>query len=261
MVVKPSEFTSGTALEFAALAMEAGIPEGVINVVTGYGDPVGEAIATHPGIDFVTFTGSTATGKRIQQNAVAQTKRIALELGGKSANIVFADADMDAALDGTLFGVFHNTGQVCCAGSRLVIDEKIADRFLDRLTQSVAQIRIGDPFDAETDVGALIHEGQMRKVLGHIEAGREGGAAVLTGGEQLSGPAYDDGCFIAPTILDRVDREASVFTDEIFGPVLTVSRFSDTDEAIEIANDTALRPRQRPLDARTSTRRWASRGR
>lgn len=238
IVVKPSEYTSGTALELAALAAQAGIPPGVINVVTGYGDPVGSALSAHPDVDLVTFTGSTATGRKVMQAAIPTLKRVSLELGGKGANLVFADADLDAALDGTLFGVFHNGGQVCSAGSRLVLDEAIADGFLARLKQAIGAIRIGDPFDEATDIGALIHRDHMHKVLAYVAAGTAEGAALHAGGERLSGGGYDRGCFVAPTILDRVERHNRAFREEIFGPVLTVSRCRTTAEAVAIANDT-----------------------
>lgn len=238
VVVKPSEFTSGTALELAALATEAGIPAGVINVVTGYGDPAGSALTSHPDVDLVAFTGSTVTGRKVIQAAIPSIKRVALALGGKSANIVFADADMDAAIDGTLFGVFHNSGQVCSAGSRLLIDDSIADSFLARLTQAISGIRVGDPFADDTDIGALIHEGHMTKVLTHIDTGREEGASLVTGGARLTGAAYDAGWYVAPTILDRVKPGSTVFNHEIFGPVLAVTRFTSTAQAVAIANDT-----------------------
>jgi acyl-CoA reductase-like NAD-dependent aldehyde dehydrogenase len=238
VVVKPSEFTSGTALEIAKLSLEAGIPAGVVNVVTGYGDPVGAALAAHRDVDFVTFTGSTATGRKVMEAAIPSLKRVALELGGKSANIVFADCDFEDAVDGTAFGVFHNTGQVCCAGSRLLVEESIADRFLERLTATIDVIRVGDPFEETTDVGALIHEGHMNKVLGDVSAGAKQGAKVVAGGERLRGGNYDRGWYVGPTVLDRVDRANPTFGKEIFGPVLTVTRFRTDEEAVAIANDT-----------------------
>jgi len=236
VVVKPSEFTSGTALELAKLATEAGIPPGVVNVVTGYGAEAGDALAKHPAVDLVTFTGSTVTGRKVMHAAADSNKRVALELGGKGANIVFADADMDDAIDGTLFGVFHNSGQVCSAGSRLLIDETIADSFLARLTQATGAIRIGDPADDATDMGSLIHAAALDKVAAHVDGSAADGAVVISGGERLSGGVYDKGSYYAPTILDRVDAAARVFSDEIFGPVLTVTRFRTTDEAVALAN-------------------------
>lgn len=238
LVVKPSEFTSGTALELARIAMEAGLPPGVLNVVTGFGDPAGEALTQHPGVDMVSFTGSTATGRRVLRNAAEGIKRVAVELGGKSANIVFADAKLDDAIDGALAGVYSNQGEVCCAGSRLLVEEGIADEFLARLGAAAARLIVGDPRDEATDIGALIHAGHMAKVEGYIDSGRQEGAQVVLGGSRLSGSGYDGGYFMAPTILDRVASGMTVFRDEIFGPVLGVTRFRSTDEAIAIANDT-----------------------
>jgi acyl-CoA reductase-like NAD-dependent aldehyde dehydrogenase len=239
IVVKPSEFTSGTALELARLATEAGIPPGVVNVVTGYGATAGNALVNHPGVDMVSFTGSTATGRKIMQAAVATTKRVALELGGKGANIVFADAEMEDALDGTLFGVFHNTGQVCSAGSRLIVDDSIADGFLARLKQAIGGIRIGDPADDATDMGSLIHAPALDKVAAYVDGSAAEGAVTYAGGHRLTGGVYDKGSFYAPTILDRVTPFARAHREEIFGPVLTVTRFRSTEEAIALANDTA----------------------
>jgi betaine-aldehyde dehydrogenase len=236
VVVKPSEFTSGTALELAKLAAEAGIPPGVVNVVTGYGAEAGDALAKHPAVDLVTFTGSTVTGRKVMHAAADTNKRVALELGGKGANIVFADAAMDDAVDGTLFGVFHNSGQVCSAGSRLLIDETVADSFLARLTQATGAIRIGDPADDDTDMGSLIHATALDKVAAYVDGSAIDGTVVVCGGERLTGGAYDKGSYYAPTILDHVTPRARVFSEEIFGPVLTVTRFRSTEEAVALAN-------------------------
>lgn len=237
-VVKPSELTSGTALELARLAVEVGVPPGALNVVTGYGDPVGEALTSHPDVDLVSFTGSTATGRRVMQNAVSSVKRVALELGGKSANIVFPDADLDDAIDGAICGIYLHQGEVCCAGSRLVVHEDIADTFLARFCDAARRLKVGDPFSEETEIGALIHEGHLKRVENYIEIGRQEGADVLCGGERLVGDRYDDGFFVGPTVLDRVESGMTIFRDEIFGPVLGVTRFSTTEQAIAIANDT-----------------------
>lgn len=238
VVVKPSEFTSGTALELARLATEAGIPPGAVNVVTGYGVEAGDALAKHPAVDLITFTGSTATGRKVMHAAADTNKRVALELGGKGANIVFADADMDDAIDGTLFGVFHNTGQVCSAGSRLIVDETVADSFLASLKQAIGGIRIGDPCDEDTDIGSLIHAAALDKVAAYVDGSAADGATTFAGGERVTGGSYDNGSYYAPTILDHVAPKARVFTDEIFGPVLTVTRFRTTEEAIALANTT-----------------------
>lgn len=238
VVVKPSEFTSGTALELARLATEAGIPPGVINVVTGCGAEAGEALAKHPAVDLITFTGSTVTGRKVMHAAADTNKRVTLELGGKGANIVFADAQIDDATDGTLFGVFHNSGQVCSAGSRLIVDETIADGFLASLKQAMGGLRIGDPGDDDTDIGSLIHAAALDRVAAYVDGSAADGAATFAGGGRLTGGIYDKGSYYAPTILDRVTPKARVFTDEIFGPVLTVTRFRTTEEAIALANTT-----------------------
>ena len=238
MVVKPSEFTSGTAIEITRLALDAGLPPGVINVVTGYGDPVGQSLVESPDVDFVSFTGSTATGRRIGAAAAQTCKRVSLELGGKGANIVFADADLTDALDGALFSVFFNTGQCCVAGTRLLVEDTIADEFLSELTRKARQLRIGEPHDEQADLGAMIHEGHAQKVLDYIASGTEQGAHLMTGGRRLSGDGRR-GIFIEPTIFDRVGPEMRIFREEIFGPVLAAVRFSGVEDAIRIANDTS----------------------
>ena len=238
-VVKPSEFTSSTALHMAQLAMEADIPDGVINVVTGYGNEVGQAIVDSPGVDRISFTGSTATGRRIMASASGTLKRLSLELGGKSANIVFADADLEDAVDGTLFGIYMNQGECCCSGTRLLIEESIADAFIERLVSAARRLRVGNPLDDSTDMGALIHPAHMHKVLSYIESGQQEGAKLVTGGHRLSGEEFDSGCFVAPTILDQVQPSMRVFQEEIFGPVLVIRRFRTVGDAIEMANNTS----------------------
>jgi acyl-CoA reductase-like NAD-dependent aldehyde dehydrogenase len=238
MVVKPSEFTSGTALEVSRMAAEAGIPDGVINVVTGEGHATGQILAESTDVDMVSFTGSTATGRRVMEAATSNVKKLSLELGGKAANIVFADADLDDALDGVLFGIYFNQGECCVAGARLLIEDSVADRFVDELLERARSLRVGDPMDESTDVGALIHPGHMEKVLGYIERGREEGASLLLGGERLSGPGYDGGAFVAPTVFDNVSPQMSIFRDEVFGPLLGISRFGTPEEAVALANDT-----------------------
>jgi betaine-aldehyde dehydrogenase len=237
-VVKPSEFTSSSALELTKIALECGIPTGVINVVTGYGMPVGQALADSPDVDFVSFTGSTATGQRVAASAAKTTKRVSLELGGKGANVVFADADLDDAVDGALFAVFFNTGQVCVSGSRLIVQESIADEFVARLTERAKELRVGASLDDESQLGPLIHEAHAQKVVGYIESAKREGAKLVMGGERLSDGEYADGAFVAPTIFDGVRPDMTVFREEIFGPVLSVIRFADEEEAITLANDT-----------------------
>lgn len=238
VVVKPSEFTSGTTLEISRLAEEAGVPRGVINVVTGYGNAVGQPLIEHPLIDKISFTGSTVTGKKVMEAAAKNIKRVSLELGGKSANIVFADADLEDAIDGALFGIYFNQGECCCAASRLLLEDSIADRFLDELVKRSEQLKVGQPLHEDTDIGAMIHRDHMNKVLSFIETGRQEGARLLTGGNRISGPNYESGCFIEPTVFDQVTPDMQIFQEEIFGPVLSVTRFKTMDEAIAVANQT-----------------------
>jgi acyl-CoA reductase-like NAD-dependent aldehyde dehydrogenase len=233
-VVKPSEFTSGTALIAASLAREAGIPNGVINIVTGHGDIVGKAIAANPGVNMLSFTGSTAIGRQIAHSAAERIIPAALELGGKGANIVFAGADLDQALDGVLFGAILNQGQECCAGARLLIEDSIADDFTRQLVQRAVKVISGPPLDEATDLGPMIHEKQMRSVLAHIQTAINQGAKLLTGGVQLPGPGF----FLPATILDDVTPAMEIFHREVFGPVLTITRFKTDEQALALANDT-----------------------
>lgn len=235
VVVKPSEFTSGTAIEMARLSHEAGVPAGVLNVVTGYGEPVGQALVENPDVDFISFTGSTATGRRIAESAAATAKKLSLELGGKGANIVFADADLDAAVEGTLKAVFFNTGECCVSGTRLLIEASIAEQFCDRLVQRTRQLRTGNPLSEETDLGALIHVPHAEKVMEFIASGIEEGAKLLTGGSRLGSPGS---AFVEPTIFSDVTPDMTIFREEIFGPVLSVTSFETMEEAVTIANNT-----------------------
>ncbi|MBB4234749.1 aldehyde dehydrogenase family protein [Rhizobium esperanzae] len=237
-VIKPSELTSSTTLEIAALAREAGIPNGVINVVTGSGKAVGEALTGHRGVDMISFTGSTAVGKRIAARAAEQMKRVGLELGGKAANVVFADADIDAALDGVLFGYILNQGEECVQGTRLLIEESVAEEFVAKLVERSKKIRIGLPEDPDADLGALIHEQHMEKVLGYIQSGLEEGARLEVGGKRLTDSTFGKGFYVAPTIFSNVTPNMKIFREEIFGPVLAVTTFKTVAEAVELANDT-----------------------
>ncbi|MBB3396200.1 aldehyde dehydrogenase family protein [Rhizobium sp. BK060] len=238
VVIKPSELTSSTTLEIAALAKEAGIPDGVINVVTGSGKTVGEALTGHRGVDMISFTGSTAVGKRIAARAAEQMKRVGLELGGKAANVVFADADIDAALDGVLFGYILNQGEECVQGTRLLIEESIAGEFVSKLVERSKRIRIGLPEDPEADLGALIHEQHMEKVLDYIQSGLDEGARLELGGNRLTDAPFGRGYYVAPTIFSNVTPGMKIFREEIFGPVLAVTTFKTVSEAIVLANDT-----------------------
>ena len=235
VVAKPSELTTSTALEIARLYAEAGLPTGAFNVVTGDGR-AGQALAEHHGVDLLSFTGSTATGRKVLDASKGNIKKLSLELGGKAANIVFADADLDDAAEGVTFGVFFNNGECCVSQARLLVQDSIADEFLSRLAAAAGRLRVGQPLDRSTDVGAMIHAGHLEKVLGHVEKGREQGARVVTGGSRATGADLGDGLYVEPTILDGVTPTMNAFTDEIFGPVLSVTRFKDVAEAVTLAN-------------------------
>jgi aldehyde dehydrogenase (NAD+)/betaine-aldehyde dehydrogenase len=238
VVAKPSEFTAGTTYELARICAEAGVPDGVLNVVTGPGPVVGAELASNDRVDKVAFTGSTNVGKSIMQAAAANLKRISLELGGKSPNIIFPDADMTEALRGSIYGIYMNTGQVCQAGTRLLLHESIKDAFLDGMLEQTRATKVGDPNDPSVKMGPLINEAQLDKVLRYIAYGRDDGATMLCGGGRLDGPQFERGLYVQPTIFDGVDSGMRIAQDEIFGPVLSVMTFSDEEEALQIANDT-----------------------
>ncbi|MBL0374329.1 aldehyde dehydrogenase family protein [Rhizobium sp. KVB221] len=235
-VVKPSEFTSLSSLELADIIAQTSLPAGVLNVVTGLGSEAGDALVRHPGVNKISFTGSTATGKRIMSAAAEDLKRVSLELGGKNPLIVFDDVDLDAAVQWVAFGAFVNQGQVCTASSRLLVHQNIADRFLKRLTELAEGIRVGAGFVDGVKMGPLVSETQFKKVMSYIEAGRNAGAALLTGGDRPEG--LDAGYFIAPTVFANVTPDMAIWTEEIFGPVLSVMTFKDEDEAVRLSNDT-----------------------
>ncbi|NJC73425.1 aldehyde dehydrogenase family protein [Planosporangium thailandense] len=235
-VVKPAEITSSSTLEFARLCQEAGVPEGVVNVVTGSGSVVGQYIAESEDVDVLSFTGSTDVGRRIVEASKSNLKRLSLELGGKAANIVLPDADLEDAIDGVMFGVFFNNGECCVSGARLLVHEDIADDFIAELVRRTSRLRVGQPLDDGTDVGPLIHSDHLDKVLDYIGSAEADGARIVSGGSRITDGAFGDGTFLEPTILDAVPTTAKVFNEEIFGPVLTITRFRDLDEAIELAN-------------------------
>ena len=235
VVVKPSEFTSGTTVRLAELAREAGMPDGVFNVVTGLGEPAGQTLAEHEGVDMIAFTGSLRVGRLIGTKASATIKRVGLELGGKGPQVVFADADLDAAADTIAGSIFDNCGQTCVAGSRLVVERSVADAMLERLLARAKDITVGDTFDERTDVGALVNALQLEKVETYVAAGIKAGAELVTGGHRLG---TNGGLFYEPTIFTGAQPSMSIVRDEIFGPVLTVLPFDTTDEAVRIANDT-----------------------
>jgi aldehyde dehydrogenase (NAD+) len=234
VVWKPASQTSLTALRFGELAMEAGVPAGVLNIVTGPGE-VGRAMVKHPGIDKIAFTGSTEVGKEIMRGAADSLKRLTLELGGKSPNIVFADSDIDNAVKGAITGIFYGKGEVCNAGSRLFVESKVQDEFLEKLAARAAKMRPADPLDPKTRMGAIVSQEQMQTVLGYIEAGKKEGAKLVAGGKRVSVDG-GNGFFIEPTIFRDVRNDMKIAREEIFGPVLAALSFDDLDEVIEMAN-------------------------
>ena len=239
IVLKPSEMTPLTALKLAGYAMEAGIPEGVLNVVTGYGHTAGEALARHMDVDKISFTGSIRTARALlKASAESNLKRVSLELGGKSPNIIFPDCNMEAALKSAFWGIFANKGEICSAGSRLLLHADIHDRFLDELVARASKIKSGDPLDKATTMGSQISASQMERILGYIEAGKGEGAKLLCGGERDSDGVKAKGFFVKPTIFSEVRPDMKIAQEEIFGPVLSAIRFQNAEEAVEIANGT-----------------------
>lgn len=234
LVVKPAEITPLTALKIGELALEAGFPAGVLNVVPGFGKVAGQALVDHMDVDKITFTGSPTVGRQILQGAAGNLKRVTLELGGKSANIIFPDADIDAAVKAAGSGIFFNTGQVCSAGSRILAHADIYDEVVERLAARAKSMRIGDPLEASTSMGPLVSEVQMNRVLSYIDIGRNEGAKVVAGGAR----ATDKGYYVQPTVFAGVEHEMRVSQEEIFGPVATVIKFKDDDDALRIANGT-----------------------
>ena len=235
LVLKPAEQTPLTTLKLGELTMEAGFPAGVINILTG-GPETGKAIVAHPGIDKIAFTGSTAVGKEIMRGAADTLKRVTLELGGKSPNIVFSDADVDSAVKGAINGIFYGKGEVCNAGSRLFLESKLKDEFTEKLVARASKMRPADPLDPKTRLGAIVSQDQMKTVLGFIDTGKRDGAKLLAGGNRVSVNG-DKGYFIEPTIFGDVKNEMKIAQEEIFGPVLSVLTFDDIDEVIERANN------------------------
>ncbi len=235
VVMKTAEQTPLSALRVGELIVEAGFPEGVVNILPGYGPTAGAAIARHMDIDKVAFTGSTEVGHLIMKAAAeSNLKRVTLELGGKSPNVVFADADMEQAVEGSHFALFFNQGQCCCAGSRAFVEEKVYDEFVERSTERAKKRRVGDPLDRQTEQGPQVDNEQFKKVLSYVEAGKQEGAKLMCGGERVGERGY----FVAPTVFADVKDDMKIAQEEIFGPVMSIMKFKDMDDLIERANST-----------------------
>ena len=233
VVLKPAEQTPLTALRLGELIQQAGIPDGVVNIVPGYGETAGAALAAHPDVDKVAFTGSTEVGKLILQAAAGNLKKVSLELGGKSPNVVFADADLDSAVAGAASAIFFNHGQCCCAGSRLYVEKKIFDKVVDGVSRQAEKIRVGSGFEPTSDMGPLVSKEQLDRVCGYLESGFSEGAKAVVGGSRLG----DKGYFVKPTVLVNTNEKMKVVQEEIFGPVVTAMPFDDKAEVLPKAND------------------------
>ena len=232
VVLKPAEQTPLTALRLGEICQEAGLPDGVLNIVPGYGPTAGAALAEHMDVDKIAFTGEYTTGRIIMQAASKNLKRVSLELGGKSPNIVFADSDIDSAVAGAMTGIFFNQGEVCCAGSRLFLERSIHDEFVDKLSSRASSLSVGNPEDADTQMGAQVSKEQFDKILGYIDTGKQEGAKLVTGGERCGEKGY----FIRPTIFDAVDNNMKIAREEIFGPVVSAITFDDVDDMVRQSN-------------------------
>lgn len=237
VVLKPAELTPLSSLRIAELMAEVGFPRGVVNIIPGQGRVAGEYLARHPDVQKIAFTGSTATGRRIVQASAANLKRVQLELGGKGANVVFGDADIDEAVNGSAFAIFHNQGQACIAGSRLLLQEGIADEFLRRFTALSQSIRLGDPLDEATEMGPLTSANHRDKVLSYVGIARDQGGQVLTGGKAPDDPALAKGYYVEPTVV-KARAGDRVCLEEVFGPFVAVTTFKDDEEAVQLANGT-----------------------
>jgi aldehyde dehydrogenase (NAD+) len=236
-VIKPSEEASLSTLRTAELLMEAGVPPGVINVVTGLGAEAGAALASHQDVDRIMFTGSTLTGREIIKASASNMKRVNVELGGKSPDVVFADADLSKAVAGAAMGVFNNSGQICSAGTRIFVERKIQEEFVGRFVEFTRQIRIGHPLDPESQLGPVVSRRQMERVLNYMHIGQSEGAQLRSGGERLEG-ALAEGFYVAPTVFSGVSNDMRIAREEIFGPVASIIPFDGVDEALQLANDT-----------------------
>ncbi|MEA3401010.1 MAG: aldehyde dehydrogenase family protein [Armatimonadota bacterium] len=238
VVLKPSSISPRSALALGEIALDAGLPPGTLNVITGPGPRTGVALAEHPGVGRITLTGSTEAGRSVLRATAGNFKKATLELGGKTANIVLPDADMEMALAGACRTIFLNSGQICTAGSRLLLHRDIKDEFLGRLVELAEGLTVGDPFDEQTKMGPLSSPEQYEKVVGYIEAGKREGARLVTGGEPPDDRDLQDGCYMLPTVFDEVDSQMAIAQEEIFGPVLAVMTYESEEEAVALANDT-----------------------
>lgn len=237
IVVKPATLTPLTAIVLGEICIEAGVPEGVVNILPGSGSEIGNYLVEHERVDKVAFTGSTPIGKNIMARASETLKRVTLELGGKSPNIVFDDADVNAAVDGSLFGIFYNTGQSCEARSRLYVHENIYDEFVEKFVEKTKRLKLGNPFDKETHVGSIISREQLEVIDGYVKSAIEDGATILTGGKEAKLEGFENGHWYEPTIIANVNHDMKVVKEEIFGPVVVIMKFSDEKEAVKLAND------------------------
>ncbi|ROO86228.1 aldehyde dehydrogenase (acceptor) [Actinocorallia herbida] len=239
MVLKPAEEACLAAVRLGELLTEAGVPDGVVNVLTGFGETVGAALVAHPGVDKVAFTGSTAVGQEIVRASAGNLKRLSLELGGKSPDIVFADADLAKAIPGAAWGVFSNSGQICCAGTRVYVERPVYDEFVEGMSAFAANLKVGDSLDPATKIGPLVSAEQLKRVTGYLDLGREEGARTTAGGTRLEEGALADGYFVAPTVFADVRDDMRIAREEIFGPVASVLPFDTLEEAAARANDSS----------------------
>ena len=235
VVLKPAEFTPLSATLWAGIFTEAGLPQGVFNLVNGFGEDAGDALVKHPDVPLISFTGESSTGQLIFANAAPHLKGLSMELGGKSPAVVFADADLDAAVNATIFGVFSLNGERCTAGSRILVERSIYDEFVERYAAQAARVKVGYPHDPSTEVGALVHPEHFEKVMGYVQRGREEGRLVAGGGRP---EGFETGNFVAPTVFVDVSPDASIFQEEIFGPVVAITPFDTEEEALQLANNT-----------------------
>ncbi|WP_307311802.1 aldehyde dehydrogenase family protein [Neobacillus driksii] len=238
IVFKPSEVTPVTPKKLFEIFEEVGLPKGVANMVMGAGPVVGHEIASHPEVDMISFTGGTKTGKHIMKTAADTMKKVSLELGGKSPNIIFADADFETAVDYALFGIFSGSGQVCSAGSRILVEESIYDKFVERFVERAKKIKVGAGDDPVTEMGPLVSEQHLEKILHYIEVGLEEGATIACGGKRIVSKGLEKGFFVEPTVFINVKPEMKIVQEEIFGPVVVIQKFQDESEAVKLANNT-----------------------